>query len=324
LASSADMYTMLRKPLLIFCLLMMSGLHVQAQQQSLFSHYFWNEQHYNPGYAGSRDMLHVQALYRLQWAGFDGAPQTANATVHSPLRNERFALGMNIYNDRIGAYQSNGVSFQYAFRVPLTPKIKLSIGIQGGLEFGNINFNDLVTDDGISDPVNANWNQRSLTPVVGTGFYLYGEQFSVGFGVPQLMNSNIIKSEKTVLDQVNHYYLSGAYQFNINDDIRLLPTAVLRITKGAPFQAEINMSAILYDMFQAGLGVRTDKTVVLMMQAFPKITEKKCPIRIGYAYDIATRPIRPVSAGSHELMLSFGMPRSSTPLSPKIKSPRYF
>jgi type IX secretion system PorP/SprF family membrane protein len=310
----------------LFAILMIEGLfnHVVAQQQSLFSHYFWNEQHYNPAYAGSREMLHAQAIYRMQWAGFEGAPQTLNATMHSPLRNDKFALGVNFFNDRIGAYQANGITAQYAFRLPLTSKIKLSLGLQGGVEFGNINFNDLVTDDGLIDPVNANWNQKSITPIVGTGFYLYGDQFSIGFGIPQLLNSRIMSNENAVLNQVSHYFVSGAWQWNINSDFRLLPTATFRILKGAPVQSEIHISTILYDIVQAGLGFRTDKSLILMVQAFPKLTEKKYPVRIGYAYDVATRAIRPVTSGSHELMLSFGMPRKEITSFPRIKSPRYF
>lgn len=268
--------------------------------------------------------MHAQAIYRMQWVGFEGAPQTMNATVHSPLKNEKFALGMNFFNDRIGAYQANGITMQYAFRLPLTAKIRLSLGLQGGVEFGNINFNDLVTDDGLVDPVNANWNQKSITPIVGTGLYVYGEQFSFGFGIPQLLNSQIMSNENTVLDPVTHYFVSGAYQWNINGDFRLLPTAVIRMSKGAPVQSEIHISTIMYDIVQAGFGVRTDKSVILMVQAFPKLTEKKYPVRIGYAYDIATRAIRPVSSGSHELMLSFGMPRKEITSFPRIKSPRYF
>jgi type IX secretion system PorP/SprF family membrane protein len=312
------------KYLLLILLTKGGAMHLNAQQQSLFSHYFWNEQHYNPAYAGSREMLHAQTIYRMQWVGFDGAPQTANATLHSPLKNEKFALGFNFFNDRIGAYRANGITAQYAFRLPLTAKIKLSLGLQGGVELGNINFNDLVTDDGLADPVTANWNQHSITPIVGTGLYLYGEQFSFGFGIPQLLNSQIMSNEKTVLDQVTHYFISGAYQWNINSDFRLLPTATLRIVKGAPVQSEFHISTIMYDIVQAGLGIRTDRSLILMVQAFPKLTEKKYPVRVGYAYDVATRAIRPVASGSHELMLSFGMPRKENTSFPKIKSPRYF
>lgn len=296
-----------------------------AQQQSLFSHFFWNEQHYNPAYAGSKEVLHLQSLYRLQWAGFEGAPQTLSATVHSPLKNEKIALGINFYNDRIGAYRSNGFTFQYAFRLPVTDKIKLSMGLQGGLEFGQINFSDLVTDDGLIDPVQANWNPNSITPIIGTGLYLYGEQFSFGFGVPQLLNSRMLKGDQLVLIPDNHFFLSGAYQFNFSDDFRLLPTAALRISKAAPAQFEMNISGIFYDMFQAGIGYRTDKTLILMGQFFSNLGEKEYPFRLGYAYDIAAQPLRTNTNGSHEIMLSFGLkPRFTQQTLPRITSPRYF
>jgi type IX secretion system PorP/SprF family membrane protein len=310
---------------LIALLLALSQPMLIAQQQSLFSHYFWNEQVYNPAYAGSKEVFHMQALYRLQWAGFEGAPQTFNAAFHSPLKNERLALGVNFYNDRIGAYQANGFTFQYAYRVPLTDKIKLSLGLQGGMEFGNLDIGRLTTDDGLIDPVQSNWNPNSLTPVVGTGLYLYGEQFSFGFGVPQLLNSRMLKNEQLVLIPDNHFFFSGAYQFNVSDDVRLLPTSTFRVSKAAPLQAEFNVSAILYDMFQAGLGYRTDKSLILMAQIHAKLGDKQSPFRVGYAYDIAAQPLRTNTNGSHELMISFGLrPKITQQTLPKITSPRYF
>jgi len=298
---------------------------LQAQQQSLFSHYYWNEQVYNPAYAGSKEVLHTQALYRLQWAGFDGAPQTFSATAHSPLKNERLALGVNFYNDRIGAYKANGFTVQYAYRLPITEKIRLSMGLQGGIEFGNLDFSRLTTDDGLIDPVQGNWNPNSVTPIIGTGLYLYGEQFSVGFGVPQLLNSNMIKGDQLVLRPENHFFISGAYQFNVSGDVRLLPTTTFRVSKAAPMQAEFNVSAILYDMFQAGLGYRTDKTLILMGQIHAKLGEKENAFRVGYAYDIAAQPLRTNTNGSHELMISFGLkPKFTQQTLPRITSPRYF
>jgi len=296
----------------------------QAQQQSLFSHYFWNEQHYNPAYAGSKDMLHVQALYRMQWVGMKGAPNTLNATVHSPLKNDKLALGINFYNDRIGAMQSNGITAQYAYRLKLADKYTLSMGLQGGVEFRNVNWAELHTDDLLPDPVGDALYAKSILPIVGAGVYFYSNQFSLGFGVPQLLPKTLFKGDQWGVEPSNNMFLSGSYQWNISEDFRLLPTATMRLAKGNPLQAEITASAILYDMFQAGIGVRTDKTAIFMAQFMPNIGDGKKKMRIGYSYDLSWKALRPSNSGSHELMISFGMPVFSQGSSPVIKSPRYF
>jgi len=58
---------------------------LKAQQDPLYTHYMYNTLSVNPAYAGSRDALSILALGRLQWVGFDGAPMTQTAQIHSPI-----------------------------------------------------------------------------------------------------------------------------------------------------------------------------------------------------------------------------------------------
>lgn len=312
----------------ILALIVISGANsVVAQQQLLFSHYYWNEQLYNPAYAGSKDALHVQGIYRNQWTGIEGAPSSIAAAIHSPLKNEKFALGLSLFSDKIGAMGTNGFNLQYAYRLSIASKYKLSFGIQAGLQMSNIDESLLNTDDGLPDPVSGSWNLKGIIPIVGAGVYFYGDQFSVGFGAPQLINESMLKEGNQVLAPVNHYFLSGAYQFNFSDNFRLLPTATLRINGDSPIQAEMQVSAILYDQFQVGTGIRTDKSAVFMAQYMPEFGEegKKNKVRIGYSYDLAWKPLRNNTGGSHEFFVSFTLGKKSiTDGLKRIQSPRYF
>ena len=56
-----------------------------AQQDALFSQYMFNKLAVNPGYAGSREILSTDLLYRYQWVNIEGAPKTISASIHSPL-----------------------------------------------------------------------------------------------------------------------------------------------------------------------------------------------------------------------------------------------
>jgi len=64
---------------------------VFGQQDPQFSQYMFNTLAFNPAYAGSAGLLNVSALYRAQWVGFDGAPQTQTLTANSPLKNSKLA-----------------------------------------------------------------------------------------------------------------------------------------------------------------------------------------------------------------------------------------
>lgn len=305
-------------------MLLLPIFSVEAQQSALFSHYYWNEQFYNPAYAGSKEMLHVQALNRLQWVGMEGAPNTISASVHSPLKKDNIALGVNFYNDRIGALSTNGVSVQYAYRLKFKEgKYTLSMGVQGGAEFRNLQAAKLNTDDGMPDVVSPGEFQKSWMPVFGAGAYFYGENFSIGFGVPQLLPKTIFKGEKWGMEPVIQYFISGAYQWNIQENFRLLPTVSVKVLPHQPTQAEIDLNGIFYDKVLLGLGVRTDKSMIFLGQ-YMHTFDKGKKLNIGYAYDLSWKALRATNSGSHEIFVSFGMPFSKSTSSFIYKNPRYF
>ena len=75
-----------------------SALQVQAQQLPLRSNWQFNYFQENPAFAGFTDCLELKAGFRQQWAGFDGAPQTAFANVqyttsHKQLLSARLLGG---------------------------------------------------------------------------------------------------------------------------------------------------------------------------------------------------------------------------------------
>ena len=112
------------KKLFTLILLLMT-IQVVAQQDPLFSQYMFNKLAFNPAYAGSRDMLSADVLYRNQWVNFDGAPKTLSASIHSPLQNQKVALGLTVYNDNIGPTVYNGALATFAYRL-IFPSSKLS------------------------------------------------------------------------------------------------------------------------------------------------------------------------------------------------------
>ena len=90
---------------LLFVGIMASG--VNAQQDAQYTQYMYNTLSVNPAYAGSRGQLSFAGLYRSQWVGLDGAPETFTINLHSPIRNSRLGYGVSIVNDNIG----DGVCF---------------------------------------------------------------------------------------------------------------------------------------------------------------------------------------------------------------------
>ena len=56
-----------------------------GQQEAQFTQYMYNKLPVNPAYAGARGVPSLTAIYRSQWIGFDGAPQSALVSFNGPL-----------------------------------------------------------------------------------------------------------------------------------------------------------------------------------------------------------------------------------------------
>ena len=74
----------------------------QAQQEAQFTQFMYNQLYLNPGYAGARNATSLLAIYRNQWLGFEGAPETKLVSFNTPLLNNRIGLGVTISNHTQG------------------------------------------------------------------------------------------------------------------------------------------------------------------------------------------------------------------------------
>ena len=78
-----------------------------AQQESMFNHYMFNTQIFNPGYVGSSQSYSFNLMQRNQWVGFDGAPVLQALSFSTPVENKRLAYGLTVISDRPDHLQKN-------------------------------------------------------------------------------------------------------------------------------------------------------------------------------------------------------------------------
>lgn len=91
-----------------------------AQQDPEYTQYMYNTMAVNPAYAGSTGTIEAKiSLYRSQWVGMPGAPETQSFSVHSPLRNEKLGLGLSVVNDKIGPSNELYLDGNFSYSLPL-------------------------------------------------------------------------------------------------------------------------------------------------------------------------------------------------------------
>ncbi len=85
----------------VACIALFS-LKGNAQQDPMYTQYMYNMSVINPAYAiDDLGILNVGGLYRNQWAGMEGAPETANFFAHTGF-TDRLEGGISIVHDEIG------------------------------------------------------------------------------------------------------------------------------------------------------------------------------------------------------------------------------
>src|SRR5690606_15820398 len=148
-----------------------AGLYSFAQQDPQYTQYMYNTVNVNPAYAGSRGVTSIFGLYRAQWIGLDGAPETGTVSVHAPV-GKNVGLGFSVINDRIGPMDNNTLSGDFSYTLKTSENWKLALGIKAKINLLNVDYNKLsirVPDDIMF----ANNVNNDFSPNVGAGLYWY-------------------------------------------------------------------------------------------------------------------------------------------------------
>jgi len=285
----------------------------QAQQDSQYTQYMYNTMSMNPGYTGSRGSLSMLALYRNQWVGLDGAPETLNFGIHSPIGVQGVGLGLGFTSDKIGPSSESTISADFSYTINFAEDIKLSFGIRGGYSLLDLDPNKLT----IYDPNDYDLSQKSYgSPMVGAGFYLYSDQWYLGLSIPNFLETDHYDDvQVSTATEKQHIYLIGGYVFTLNPNLKLKPAFLTKAVVGAPLAIDVSANALLYDRVTFGVAYRFDAAVSAM--AGFQVNDN---IMIGYAYDYETTELSRYNSGSHEIFLRFEL---GTRLRSKV-NPRFF
>lgn len=289
-----------------------------AQYDPLFTQYMFNEMFINPAYAGSREAISSTALYRDQWAGIDGAPKTQTLSVHGPIRNKKMGLGFSVMNESIGIEKKVGVFGTYAYRIQTSDNGRLSFGLQGGIINLRQNFLEVIEHDE-GDPQFSE-NVQSVVPNAGFGIYYNTKKMYAGLSIPRLIDNYLDVENgldfKNKFDSKNfHYFLTGGYVFDLNDNVKLKPMTMIKASNGAPVQVDFSAAIQFKEIFWIGSTVRSGDAVALFTQI--NITKQ---LRLGYSFDYTLTRLNDYGHGSHEITLGYDIPLQRT----GVLSPRYF
>jgi type IX secretion system PorP/SprF family membrane protein len=227
---------------------------------------------------------------------------------------------VQVYDDRLGVEAATGTNGMLSARIQVSEKGILSGGLSFGLMNYRINLNDVQNRNNPNDPSFISINKpTSWTPSIGMGIYYNTDRFYAGVSTPSVLKSRLASYEDFIssIDKTKsfHLFANTGYVFDVNEDLKLKPSTMVKMVSGAPIEADINLNVWMKDIIGLGGSYRTGDAFVGMveLQASPNL-------RIGYAYDVPFNPLKYFTRGSNEMILRFEFGNNKT----KIKSTRYF
>lgn len=289
---------------------MLSLNTVFGQQDPQYTQYMYNQNVLNPAYAGSRGVLSLNMLGRTQWVGVDGAPQTLTLSMHSPV-GRSVGLGFSVIHDEIGPAKEDNLYADFSYTIHTSEEGNLAFGLKAGFTFLNVrSLEGLDVDTDLNEPINK------TSPNFGAGIYYYTQKFYAGLAVPNFLETRHLEKGSGVVSSASekmHYFLTTGFVFDLTEDIKLKPSAMVKAAIGAPVSIDLSANALINDKFEIGISYRFDDSISGMIGI--NVSED---MRIGYAYDYTTSNFGQFNSGSHEIMLLFDFNKR------KIKSPRFF
>lgn len=286
---------------------------ISAQQDPQYTQYMYNMNVVNPAYAGSKESLSITALYRNQWTGLDGAPETFTFSAHGPV-GKNVGLGLSAIKDELGPVSETNVFADFSYTLQMNSSLKLALGIKAGATFQDVGLTSLQLQDP-NDPFFSQ-NINNTYPNVGAGAFFYSDKFYIGLSVPNFIHSvHLDENGLKYGSEVSHYFATAGYVFQASDNFKLKPSVMVKSAFNAPVSFDVNLNALFYDRFELGASYRLDDSFSGLVGF--QINDN---IRIGYAYDVVTSDLNAVGPGSHEVIITFDLFFKQR----VMRSPRFF
>ena len=274
-----------------------------AQQDPQYTQYMFDRLSTNSGVAGTSGNICVGALLRQQWSGFDGAPKTGLINVQGPIAKINSGVGLSVYFDKLGQQKGTIARLHYAYHFkPGGGTGTLGVGVYAGLSSRSLGNQwvavDPVTDD---DAIPDNGTSASGFDM-GAGIYYQNQKLWAGLSSTQLPETELTSVS---IKNKRHYYLQGGYKHDLNPDLSLLPSLLIK-SDGTSTQFDISALAMYKQMVWLGVSYRTEDAVAPII-GYQMATgkDKKNMFKIGYSYDVTTSELKNYSSGSHEIMLNY-------------------
>lgn len=286
----------------IYILLIFVSQYGFSQQDPIYSQYVFNPASVNPAYSGETENMNIFFISRHQWVSFEGAPSTQTLGADFPLNKQKAGIGAVLISDRLGPVNQTVLYLDYGYRIPVTKKSKLAMGLRAGFSLYDLKLTELYAVEEEDALLTNDLNTKFLFNF-GFGIKYYTKDLYISLSAPKLLRNNLSsESDKDNEDArlERHYYIMGGYNMNISRDFIFKPAVVGKIVSGAPLSVDVLLDVEFRKAMNFGVLYRIGDALGLVLQ----YTFKE-RLKVGYALEYSLSAMGQNSVGTHEILLSY-------------------
>jgi len=322
----------LLKPLISIAICLSMGILCTNAQENIFTQYYLNMPGVNAGFTGLEDYLDLKVGVREGWNNFGvkdnnvylsayGALGSLNRSgrrsnslrVSDPGKFERnktekefrrkHAIGGMIYNRTVGPYQSFTINANYAYHLPISRKMNLSLGAKAGYGSQRIDFSGLTVRDDINDLfyqqliLSQQGNQQSLLVDFGTA--IYSNHFFIGLSTQNMVVSKLSGDQILDGNYQKRYMLHSAGTFSLSSNLTMASGFNLMFTQNYDLAWAVNARVRYKDLIYFGTAYDSNSKISGLLGM---TTEN---FDLNYSYDRYLSDLNSFSVSVHEVVVGF-------------------
>jgi len=280
-------------------LLVLLPAFILGQQDTKIAFYQQNLQLYNPAATGLEDQTTLSSNIRSQWQGIDGAPSVQTFNLSVPGGEKRLGYGAVILVDQTFVERQTRLFATFSYRLPVGNGNSLYLGIQGGGNHINLDFDGLnLAHDDDSELSNLSRFYSN----VGVGAYYKTERFYFSLSAPMLFGHKNEKKKDAIIptpaDDSHLYFSAGLRLPAFAEDWKYVASTLTRWVPNAPTSLVFNVG-MAYQKSELLLAYHQDSSLGASL-----LLDTGGTISIGYAYQFPTPSLlSKLQSGNHEFIL---------------------
>lgn len=288
----------------IFIVLLLVGFTSGAQQLFKISNYMPHNFINNPATSGAEGHTTLGGVYRSQWTGIEGGPQTTVLFGDTWFSSASTGVGAVLYSDKTGPTSRTGGELNVSYGIKLSGDEKrLMFGL--GLQAIQFKIDKAKIAASIPNDPLLSSSGNSTKGDVNAGVYFRSNTWNIGFAAKQLIETKLKLIESSTNTQgklYRHFLATASYDLKTDEDNILQPHAEIRFQPNAPVDFEGGLTLYHKDLLHIGASAHYNQAYTLF--AGVKLQHK---FLISYAYDTYKNPVSYFDGGfvAHEIMLRY-------------------